>query len=70
MDITTYTLEDVIFVPIQSVSDDNGIQSVNVLKDDGSTEKREVETGIFNFIFIEIKSGLVEGDVIIVSPIE
>jgi len=38
--------------------------------DENTFEKVEVETGIFNYDFIEIKSGLKEGDIIVVSGIE
>ena len=33
-------------------------------------EKVEVETGIFNYDLIEIKYGLKEGDIIVVSGLE
>jgi len=70
MEITTYSLEDIIFVPIQYVSEDDGIPSVNVKKDDESIEEVKVETGIFNFDFIEIKSGLSEGDIVVMPSFE
>ena len=46
------------------------MQSVNVLMEDGSIEKVEIKTGIFNYDFIEVKSGLAEGDVVVISDIE
>ncbi len=70
MDITTSSLKDVLFIPIQSVADENGKQFINRMVDENTFEKVEVETGIFNYDFIEIKSGLKEGDIIVVSGIE
>ena len=32
------------------------------------SKKREVETGSFNNDFVEIKSGLVEGDKVLLNP--
>jgi RND family efflux transporter MFP subunit len=68
--VTTSDIEDVLYIPIEAVSEQEGIQSVDVLLEDGSTEKRKVETGIFNYDFIEIKSGLSEGDIVVLSGLE
>jgi len=68
--VTTSDIEDVLYIPIEAVSEQDGVQSVDVLLEDGSTEKAEVETGIFNYDFIEIKSGLSEGDIVILSGLE
>lgn len=66
--ITTSGVEDVLFVPIQSVYEENGKSYVDLVAEDGGTEKKEVTTGMFNYDFIEIKSGLNEGDTILTSP--
>ncbi|MFZ3387249.1 MAG: efflux RND transporter periplasmic adaptor subunit, partial [Candidatus Hydromicrobium sp.] len=66
--ITTSGVEDVLFVPIQSVYEENGKSYVDLVAEDGSTEKKEVTTGMFNYDFIEIKSGLNKGDIILTSP--
>lgn len=66
--ITTSGVEDVLFVPIQSVYEENGKSYVDLVAEDGGTEKKEVTTGIYNFDLIEIKSGLNEGDIILISP--
>ena len=68
LDITTSGVEDVLFVPIQSVYEEDGKSYVDLVAEDGGTEKKEVTTGMFNYDFIEIKSGLNEGDVILTSP--
>ncbi|MBN1805125.1 MAG: efflux RND transporter periplasmic adaptor subunit [Sedimentisphaerales bacterium] len=60
-------LKDVLYVPIQSVVTVDG-KEVCYVKKDGDTEKREVETGLFNDNFVEIKSGLAEGEKVLLNP--
>jgi len=67
LNIVTSDLENVIYVPIQSVREEDGKQYVDVLLEDANIERTKVETGIFNYDFIEIRSGLSEGDIVIVS---
>lgn len=69
--------EDVIYIPIQSVYKEDGKSYVDLLiseqvdPDDisGSVKKVEVTTGINDYLYIEIISGLKEGDVIVTSRI-
>lgn len=59
-------LDDVLYVPIQSVVtvDDSKVCYVA-----GSTPtKRQVQTGLFNDNFVEIKSGLEEGEKVLLNP--
>jgi len=70
LDITTSSVEDVLYVPIQSVFEEDGKSYVSVPGEDGAINKTEVTTGVFNYDFIEIKSGLNEGDIILISPIQ
>ena len=70
LDIVTSSAEDVLYVPVQSVFEENGKSYVNISGEDGEVEKVEVTTGIYNFDFIEIKSGLDEGAIILISPIQ
>jgi len=70
LDIVTSSVEDVLYVPIQSVFEEDGKSYVNVPGENDEVEKVEVTTGIYNFDFIEIRSGLSEGDTILISPIE
>jgi multidrug efflux pump subunit AcrA (membrane-fusion protein) len=60
-------LHDVLHVPIQSVvtEEETKVCYVNTNK---GTEKRIVETGLFNDDFIEIKSGLTEGEKVLLNP--
>ena len=59
-------LKDVLYVPIQSVVT---IEDKKVCYVDGSpSEKRVVETGLFNDNFVQIKSGLAEGEQVLLNP--
>jgi multidrug efflux pump subunit AcrA (membrane-fusion protein) len=60
-------LYDVLSVPIQTVTTQEGVKLCYVVTGSGP-EKREVETGAFNNDFVEIKSGLVEGDKVLLNP--
>jgi multidrug resistance efflux pump len=58
VEIDVKTLDDVLYVPLQAVSSWKG-ERVCYLQNE---ERRTVETGEFNDKYIEIKSGLSEGD--------
>jgi HlyD family secretion protein len=59
-------LQDVLYVPIQSVVT---IEDKKVCYIAGSpAEKRDVVTGLFNDDFVEIKSGLTEGEKVALNP--
>ncbi|MFC1675780.1 efflux RND transporter periplasmic adaptor subunit [Planctomycetota bacterium] len=60
-------LKDVINVPIQAVINVEGKKVCFVSNGKGS-EQREVETGAFNENFVEIKSGLSEGEKVLLNP--
>jgi len=64
VEIHVKELQDVVYVPIQAVSSSEG-QRVCYVARLGGPEKRPVETGEFNNEFIEIKSGLSEGEVVL-----
>lgn len=60
--------EDVIAVPVNAVSTRGGTSYVTLAEDEETPV--EVETGISNGSYIEIKSGLEEGDVVLVKVSE
>lgn len=62
-------LNDVIYAPIQAITPGEGKQLCYVMQH-GNAEKREVQVGQFNDSFIEIKSGLHEGDLVLLHPPE
>ena len=62
-------LKDVLFVPIQSVvSEEESEKKVCFVMADNGYERRPVEIGLFNDDFVEIKSGLVEGEQVLFNP--
>jgi len=69
LDITTSSVDDVLYVPIQYVYEDDSISYVDVLTQEGDKIKTEVTTGISNYDLVEIKSGLSEGDIVTTSSI-
>jgi RND family efflux transporter MFP subunit len=60
-EILVNRLEDVVYVPIQAV---NPLEDKKVcyIADGGKPEQRDVEVGEFNEAFIEIKTGIQEGE--------
>jgi HlyD family secretion protein len=60
-------LKDVLYVPIQSVVTVEE-KELCYVKAGGREEKREVVTGLFNDDFVEIKSGLTQGEKVLLNP--
>ncbi|MCP4610174.1 MAG: HlyD family efflux transporter periplasmic adaptor subunit [Planctomycetes bacterium] len=60
-------LDDVLYVPIQSVITVDE-KELCYVKAGGREEKREVKTGLFNDDFVEIKSGLTQGEKVLLNP--
>lgn len=60
--------KDVVLVPIQVVSNRRGGKVVYVLNADGEAEERPVTIGAFNDTFVQITSGLREGEEILLNP--
>lgn len=61
VEIIVNELDDVLFVPVQSIEVEND-HYFTYVKQGGSLERREVKTGSFNDEFIEIRSGLTVDD--------
>ena len=61
--------EDVLLVSNMAIQKRDGKSFVNVLNDKNQPEQREVETGVQNDFQTEIKSGLNEGEKVIVSQV-
>ena len=61
-------LKNVICVPTQAVANLGAQKVCYVLHDDNTLEPREVEVGAFNNNYIEIKSGLNEGEKVSLVP--
>ena len=67
VEILVDTLPNVTYVPVQAVTPLDGGQVCHV-RQGRKTEPRKVEIGQFNDEFIEIKSGLREGEVVLLRP--
>ena len=67
IEILVRNLENVIYVPIQAVTyfDDKRVVYVSY---QGRTERREVEVGAFSESYIEVVSGLQEGEAVLLLP--
>lgn len=60
----------VLTVPIQAVvgTADMGANRKVYVMEDGQPQEREVELGVFNDKKVEVRSGLKEGDVVVINP--
>ena len=61
VEIMVNKLDDVVYIPLQAVSPDNGKQ-ICYVAGGFKPERREVEVGEFTDEFIQVKSGLKEGE--------
>jgi HlyD family secretion protein len=66
VEITIQELHGVLYVPIQSVVSVGETKACYV--PGSGPEKRPVQTGLFNDNFVEIKSGLEEGEQVLLNP--
>ena len=62
VEIETANKDNALAVPLSALKTDNSGSYVVLVNPDGSTENRYVETGIYSDDFVEITSGLAEGD--------
>ena len=68
IEIIVDILDDVLYVPIQAIRHEDN-QRYCYVQRGVSTERRRVETGAYNEVHIEIKSGLSEGErVLLLAP--
>lgn len=63
VEIITNTIKDVFYVPVEAVFDEGGKFFV-YLKTNGSPEVREISLGASNEYYLEVKSGLKEGETV------
>lgn len=67
--ITVFELKDVLYVPVQAVYVEDGNQYVDLLTPEGDIIKTLIKTGGSNYDYIEILSGISEGDIVILTDI-
>jgi hypothetical protein len=70
VEIMVNRLDDVVYVPVQAITPDDGKQICQVITHGRSADKRVVQIGEFNDEFIEIKSGLKQGDQVLLRAAE
>ena len=62
----TSVAEDVLYLPVNALHTEGNLSYVYVMKEEGQ-ERVTVETGVQTDSFVEIASGLQEGDVVYVQ---
>ena len=67
VDINTSQKDNALVIPIAALKTNNNGSYVLLVKDDGSTEAVNVTTGIYSDEYVEIISGLSEGDKVSVT---
>jgi len=67
IEVLVETLEDTLYVPLQAVFFTGGRNLVWVRKD-GKVEERTVEIGAHNEKWVQVTSGVAEGEVVLLSP--
>lgn len=61
--------DNVVQVPVQVVSNRLGRKICYTVNSSGQPEEREVQTGSFNDTYVQIKSGLEVGEVVLLNPL-
>jgi HlyD family secretion protein len=61
-------LDDVVYVPVQSIVPGNGREYCFVSSGFNKPERREVQVGEFNDEFIEVQKGLKQGERVLLNP--
>lgn len=62
--------EGVLLIPIDAMYDEDGKAKVEVLNSDGTTKDATLELGLMNDRYAEVKSGIEEGDLVIMGSSE
>lgn len=62
--------EDVLLVPIDAIYEEDGKAKVEILNSDGTTKEVTLELGLMNDRYAEVKSGLKEGDLVVLGSSE
>jgi HlyD family secretion protein len=59
-------VQNVLYIPYKAVYMEDGIQYVDIAKEVGATEKRQVKTGLSDGTNVEVSQGLQRGETVIV----
>lgn len=68
VDITTNTVENVLALPIEALTYNDKNEPIVYVVKDGKAKEAKIEIGIQSDKLVEIKSGLKEGESVILSP--
>ena len=67
IDVVVQQSVDAVVVPIAAVLSDGGQQTVRVVTPDGVIERRPIETGMLDGAYVEVVSGVVAGEYVILD---
>ncbi len=67
VEIMVAELQDVVYVPVQCVFFDGG-ETIAFVRKDGAVERRPVEVGLDNSKLVEVKTGLADGELVLLTP--
>lgn len=67
--IITHSQKNVLMVPVDSVTKENDESYVTVVLEDGTTERKLVELGERNVSYVEVKTGLKEGEKVVIPQL-
>jgi macrolide-specific efflux system membrane fusion protein len=67
VDVIINQKQNVLRLPVTAINPRNGRATVDVLKDDGTLESRQVTTGLKGDDDVEITSGLAEGEKVVIT---
>ena len=70
VEIVVSERDDVLSVPVEAIVQFDDKYHVAVKKPDGAIEFREVELGMSNQKFVEVKQGIKSGDLVMVKPLD
>ena len=68
IEILVDDIEDTLHVPVQSVFRDRGESVAFVSANSGPAERRVVDVGSYNDVWVEVRSGLEEGETVLLAP--
>lgn len=68
VDVIIDRRDEVLVIPERLVRFEDGASRVTVLRADGTTEERVVETGLSDALSVEVVSGLEEGELVVEPP--
>ena len=69
VEILVSELDNVLSVPVEAIVQYDNKDHVAVKKPDGSLELRAVTLGLSNERFVEVKQGIMSGEIVVIKPL-